>query len=90
MGDRPASYRITDLASTDRPRERLASLGAKALSNAELIAILLRSGIEGKNVLQMAQTLIMEFGGLAGIHRASYEEICACRGIGPAKASQLR
>ncbi|HEY70271.1 MAG TPA: JAB domain-containing protein [Anaerolineae bacterium] len=90
MGDRHTSYRITDLASADRPRERLAMHGATALSNAELIAILLRSGIEGKNALQMAQTLILQFGGLTGLHRASYEEICAFRGIGPAKASQLK
>jgi DNA repair protein RadC len=90
MGDRPTEYRITDLASADRPRERLALLGATALSNAELIAILLRSGIEGKNALQMAQSLILQFGGLTGLHRASYEEICACKGIGPAKASQLK
>jgi DNA repair protein RadC len=90
MGDQPTSYRITDLASADRPRERLAMHGAPALSNAELIAILLRSGIEGKNAVQMAQILIMQFGGLTGLHRASYEEICAFKGIGPAKASQLK
>jgi len=90
MGDRNASYRITDLASSERPRERLALLGANALSNAELIAILLRSGIEGLNALQMAQDLIMRFGGLAGIHRASYDELRARKGVGPAKAAQVK
>lgn len=90
MGDQGAYYRITDLASSDRPRERLALLGAKALSNAELIAILLRSGIEGRNVLQLAQELIADLGGLAGLLRTSYDELCARKGIGPAKASQLK
>ena len=90
MGDQDVRYRITDLASSDRPRERLALLGAKALSNAELIAILLRSGIEGRNVLQLAQELIADLGGLAGLLRTSYDELCARKGIGPAKASQLK
>jgi DNA repair protein RadC len=89
MGKGHGSYRITDLASTDRPRERLASLGAAALSNAELVAILLRSGIQGTNVLQLAQQLLLEAGGLPGLHRSSYAVLCQRRGIGPAKAAQL-
>ncbi len=84
------AYRITDLAVSDRPRERLATLGAGALSNAELIAILLRSGVEGINALQLAQSLLVELGGLAGLHRAPFDELCARRGIGPAKAAQLK
>ncbi len=90
MGDQKTSYRITDLATSERPRERLAQLGAKALSNTELVAILLRSGIEGRNVLQLARELIAELGGLPGLHRASYDELCARKGIGPAKAAQLK
>jgi DNA repair protein RadC len=90
MGDRSTSYRITDLATSERPRERLAQLGAKALSSAELVAILLRSGIAGQNVLQLSRELITELGGLGGLHRASYEELCARKGIGPAKAAQLK
>jgi len=90
MRDREKSYRITDLASSERPRERLAQLGAKALSNAELVAILLGSGIKGQNVLQLAQELIAELGGLAGLHRASYDELRARKGIGPAKAAQMK
>jgi len=60
MDHKHASYRITDLAQSDRPRERLASLGAAALSNAELLAILLRSGVAGRNVLQLAQDLLLD------------------------------
>jgi DNA repair protein RadC len=90
MGEMNASYRITDLATTDRPRERLANLGPNALSNAELIAILLRSGVEGMNAVQMAQKLLLELNGLTGLHNAPYESLCDRRGIGPAKAAQLK
>jgi DNA repair protein RadC len=90
MGERGAGYRITDLSTSDRPRERLAALGAEALSNAELVAILLRSGIVGQNVLELAQRLLAEAGGLTGLHRMSYLELCRRRGIGKAKAAQLK
>jgi len=66
MGDKQLGYRIMDLDSGDRPRERLAALGPGALSNAELLAIMLRTGIKGMNAVQLAQTLLMEVGGLAG------------------------
>jgi len=90
MGERHTGYRITDLATSERPRERLAALGAGALSSAELIAILLRTGIEGLNAVQLAQDLLMDLGGLAGLHRVPYEELRSRRGIGPAKAAQLK
>jgi len=90
MGERQPRYRITDLATSERPRERLAALGAGALSKAELIAILLRTGIEGLNAVQLAQNLLIDLGGLAGLHRVPYEELCSRRGIGPAKAAQLK
>jgi len=90
MGDREPGYRITDLATSDRPRERLASLGAGALSNAELIAILLRTGIEGMNAVQLAQRVLNDFGGLVGLHKAPYDELCQQWGVGPAKATQLK
>jgi DNA repair protein RadC len=90
MGERQPGYRITDLAESERPRERLATLGAGALSNSELLAILLRTGIEGMNAVQLGQKLLKEMGGLTGLHRASYEQICHHQGIGPAKAAQLK
>mgnify|MGYP002639953086 FL=1 len=90
MNDSQPSYRITDLASTERPRERLAQLGAQALSNAELIAILLRVGIRGENAIQMGTRLLLAFGGLSGLHRAAYAEVCAQHGIGIAKAAQIK
>ena len=84
------SYRITDLEETDRPRERLAELGAGVLSNAELIAILLRVGVQGENAVQMGQRLLKDLGGLHGLHRASFAEVCAQHGLGAAKAAQIK
>jgi DNA repair protein RadC len=65
MGDKPM-YRITDLAESERPRERLARLGAQSLSNAELLAILLRVGVPGENAVQVGQRLLQTFGGISG------------------------
>ena len=90
MGDSRSTYRIADLDSSDRPRERLFNLGATSLSNAELLAILLRAGIKGLNVLQLAQKLLLDLGGLSGLHQAPLEALCERRGIGPAKAAQLK
>lgn len=84
------SYRITDLAANERPRERLAKMGAQVLTSAELLAILLRVGVEGENAIQLGQRLLQDFNGLAGLHSASYQEICAQHGIGPAKAAQIK
>jgi len=89
MGESQSRYRIKDLARYDRPRERLARFGPAVLSNAELIAILLRTGIEGVNALQLAQKLLLDLGGLIGIHRAAYDQLRLVRGVGPAKAAQL-
>ncbi len=83
-------YRITDLHADERPRERLAALGPQALSNAELIAILLRVGVTGENAVQVGQRLLQAFEGLGGLHRAPFEELCAQHGIGAAKAAQLK
>ena len=90
MRETNSTYRITDLEETDRPRERLAKLGPQALSNAELIAILLRTGVPGENAVQVGQRLLQAFGGLPGLHRAEYEEVCTQHGIGPAKAAQIK
>jgi DNA repair protein RadC len=90
VNERPPTYRITDLAENDRPRERLAKLGAGALSKAELLAILLRVGVRGENAVQLAQRLLNHCHGLLGIHQATFEELCDQPGIGPAKAAQIK
>ena len=93
MSDEPSSpYRITirDMPAEERPRERLARYGVASLSTAELLAILLRTGGRGENVLQMAQRLLVAWGGLAGLVRANSAELSGFKGIGPAKASQVQ
>ncbi|NPV84774.1 MAG: DNA repair protein RadC [Anaerolineae bacterium] len=90
MENRTGTYRITDFSVSDRPRERLAALGAQALSNAELLAILLRVGIKGENAVQLGQRLLQKFGGLLGLHRAAFEDVCKEKGVGEAKAAQIK
>jgi DNA repair protein RadC len=83
-------YRIMDYHESDRPRERLESLGPQALTNAELIAILLRVGVKGENAVEVAQRLLNKFGGLTGLHRAPFTELVEQHAIGEAKASQIK
>ena len=83
-------FRITDFAESERPRERLARLGPKSLSNAELLAILVRVGVKGENAVQVAQRLLNTFDGVLGLHRATFDEVCAQHGISTAKASQIK
>ncbi len=90
MNDHPISYRITDMDESERPRERLARLGPQALSNAELLAILLRTGVVGESAVQVGQRLLQTFGGISGIHRVDFDEVRAQHGIGTAKAAQIK
>ena len=87
---RSAQPRIGDMANEDRPRERLAQVGANALSNAELLAILLRTGLEGENVIRLSERILAQNGGLVGLLKISYSDLCKVKGIGPAKAAQLK
>jgi DNA repair protein RadC len=80
---------IHDMPTGERPRERLLHYGPEALSTAELLAILLRTGSRGENVLDLATRLLVEFDGLGGLVRASLAELSALPGVGPAKAAQL-
>jgi DNA repair protein RadC len=83
-------YRIMDLHESDRPRERLASLGPQALTNAELIAILLRVGVKGENAVAVGQRLLNKFSGLIGLYRAPFAELKKQHGLGDAKAAQIK
>ena len=80
---------IRDLPVQERPRERLRLLGAGQLSNPELISILLRTGVAGQSVMQLAASMLSAFGGLAGVARASFAELCAVDGVSQAKACQV-
>lgn len=85
-----SGYRIADLPDADRPRERLAVLGAQSLTAAELLAILLRVGVRGENAVQVGQRLINTFEGIDGMHRAAFEDLTGQYGIGEAKAAQIK
>jgi len=88
--EQSTTYRIADLEERQRPRERLAELGAQALNDDELLAILLRVGLEGENAVQVGNRLLRELGGLFGLQRATFAELCQQRGIGEAKAAQIK
>ncbi len=90
MKETYTTFRITDLDEDERPRERLEKLGPQVLSNAELLAILLRVGVPGENAVQVGQRLLKEFGGLKGLHQAEFDQVCKQHGIGPAKAAQIK
>jgi DNA repair protein RadC len=82
--------RMKELPSSEQPRERLRDHGPTALSDAELLAILLRVGVAGTNVVQLAQQLLVERGGWPGLLRADYTDLCRRHGIGEAKAATLK
>ncbi len=84
------SVSVKDLPASDRPRERLAQHGADKLSTQELLAILLRTGVTGEPVLELAQHLLQEYGGLFGLARATFAELTRRNGVGFAKASTLK
>ncbi len=83
------AIRIKDLPANERPRERLAELGAHALRDAELIAILLRTGTKGRSAVQIAEELIQQFKSLNALARATKEDLIKIKGIGRDKAIAL-
>ncbi len=86
----PVPLRIKDLPGCERPRERLARLGADALRNAELIAILLRTGLPGVSAIQIGEQLLNKFGSLDQLARSTIEELQQVKGIGRDKAIALK
>lgn len=85
-----SSFTIHDLPKSERPRERLQKHGADALSSQELFALLLGRGIKGESVMVTAQRLLSSFGNIKNISEASLEELLAIKGIGLAKAAQIK
>jgi DNA repair protein RadC len=81
---------MKDLPMDLRPRERLEKVGERALSTAELLAIILRTGVGGQNALAVATGLLSRFGGLAGLARTSFSELQNVRGMGVAKSAQVK
>lgn len=81
---------IRDWDAAERPREKLASRGADALSDAELLAILLRTGRRGKTAVDLARELLQTAGGLRQLFSREDTDLCQVSGLGPAKIAQLR
>lgn len=87
-----ANYHLTihDFPLDERPRERLVHYGPSALANAELLAILLRVGSPGENVVTLSTRILRDFGGLPGLARANFSELMSVKGISTAKAAQVK
>jgi len=85
-----ANLTIKELPLDGRPREKLKALGAGSLAEAELLAIILRVGTQGESVVNLASRLLMTYGGLAGLARVPFTELCEVHGLGEAKACQLK
>ncbi|HEY4686073.1 MAG TPA: DNA repair protein RadC [Dehalococcoidia bacterium] len=84
------NVRIREIPSSERPRERLRDLGAAALSTAELLAIILRTGSARQSVLNLASSLLARHGGLGGLARLSFADLVRERGVGEAKAAEMQ
>lgn len=81
---------MRDMAEHNRPRERLLQVGERAVSTAELLAIILRTGAAGENVLRLSERLLSTFKDLPGLARASIAELTEVKGVGPAKAVEIK
>ncbi|MEL0583865.1 MAG: DNA repair protein RadC [Candidatus Thiodiazotropha sp. (ex. Lucinoma kazani)] len=81
---------ITDWPIDERPREKLLQRGAHSLSDAELLAIFLRTGVTGQTAVDLARSLLGEFGGLRQLLAANQQQFCQARGLGQAKFAQLQ
>lgn len=84
------SFTLHDLPKEERPRERLVAFGEQALSAQELLQLILGRGIAGESVAVTAQKLLAQFGSLQKLAEASIEELSSIRGIGLAKAAQIK
>ncbi len=81
---------ISDWPASERPREKLIEKGAEALSDAELLAIFLRTGVQGCSAVELARNLLDEYGGLKPLLNAGQQDFCRSRGLGQAKYAQLQ
>jgi DNA repair protein RadC len=81
--------KLKDQPASERPRERLAAQGADALSHAELVAILLRTGLKGRNAVEIGQQLVQKYGSLRALAQASLDDLQTVKGVGPDKAVTL-
>ena len=80
---------IKDLPVASRPREKLLQHGVASLADAELLALLLRTGLRGQGVLQLAEGVLARMGGYAGLLQAGANDLKGIKGLGPAKRAEL-
>ena len=90
MSDPRPSLLIEDLPEDDRPRERLVQKGVRALSDAELLAVLLGNGLTGVSAIDLAQQVLIDLGGFSGIHREDISRLLEIKGVGLAKAARIK
>jgi DNA repair protein RadC len=88
--NKDSSFTVRDLPRQERPRERLQKFGPEALSAQELLALIIGRGIPQKSVINIAQELLAKFGNIKAISQATLEELCQIKGIGLAKAAQIK
>ena len=88
--DEQKQIMVKDIPINERPRERMLHFGSDSLSNAELLAILLRTGSSSDSVLSLAQKVLSEIGSIQALHEIAIEELTNIKGIGPAKAIQIK
>lgn len=86
----PQSYTLRDVPSDERPRERMLQFGPGALSHAELLAVMLRTGTYAESAVRLGQRLLREAGSLRNLVDMSVEQLTAIKGVGPAKALQIQ
>src|SRR3954451_11899983 len=85
-----AQLLVKEMAPDERPRERLVLRGPASLSNGDLIAIILNTGVKGEPVTAVARRLLADHGGLVGLMKLDIQELTAIHGLGPAKAAKLK
>jgi len=90
MASKKGGQGIAQWPETERPRERLLTQGPQALTNAQLLAILLRVGRHGSSAVQVGMDILDQLGDMAGLAQCGIEELCAVPGVGEAKAAQLK
>jgi DNA repair protein RadC len=90
MGSNNGGRSITQWPVAERPRERLLAQGAEVLTDAQLLAILLRVGRQRFSAVQVGMDILQQFGGIAGLAHCGVDELCAIPGVGEAKAAQLK
>lgn len=88
--EKDTNFTVRDMPQQERPRERLQRLGADALSSQELLALIIGRGMAKRSVLDIAHEIMRKFGSVQGVSKASLEELSAIRGIGAAKAAQIK